>query len=252
MKISIVTVCFNSENTIEDTIKSVLNQSYENIEYIIIDGNSTDKTKDIIKKYINNIDIFISESDAGIYFAMNKGISAATGEFIGFLNSDDIFASENIIKSIAELILSNQLDVIYGNLQIVKRDNLDFVIRNFLPGKHTDGLCLKGWHPPHPTLYVRRNIMIELNGFDTRYKLQSDIDFMLKLFEIKKVKSFYCDLLFVKMRNGGTSTSSLSNIIFGNIEAFISFRRNQLGSGFFYVFMKIANKFKQFELKKIC
>lgn len=205
MKISLITVCYNSEKTIEDTIKSVLKQTYKNYEYIIIDGKSKDNTLNIIKLYEKKFDNklkYISESDKGLYDAMNKGIKIATGDIIGILNSDDILYDENVFQKIIDNI--DNYDGVYSNLVLMNND-FTKVTRNF---KSKEAALKKGWHPPHPTLYLKKEIYNKYGNYNLDYKIAADLDFMYRILN-NKVRLKYVDTCFVKMRTGGASTNGL-------------------------------------------
>lgn len=245
MKISIITVCFNSGLTIADCIKSVISQNYIDIEFIVVDGMSTDSTNIIINSFRSNISKYVSEPDLGIYDAMNKGISLSTGDVIGFLNSDDVFDNPNVIADIASEF-QNGVDVVYGDLVLVEKGDLTKIIRYWRPGEYAPGACLKGWMPPHPTLYVRRSILLSVGCFNLQYKLQSDVDLIFRLFEIFKVKTKYVGSIFVRQRFGGATTGSLKNILKGNYEAALSYRRNGFGFPFLFIICKIFNRIPQY------
>ena len=205
MKISLITVCYNSEKTIEDTIKSVLKQTYKNYEYIIIDGKSKDNTLDIIKLYEKKMGKklkYISESDKGLYDAMNKGIKLATGDIIGILNSDDILYDENVFQKIIDNI--DNYDGVYSNL-VLMNDNFTKVTRNF---KSKEATLKKGWHPPHPTLYLKKEIYNKYGNYNLDYKIAADLDFMYRILNNNVILK-YVDTCFVKMRTGGASTNGL-------------------------------------------
>lgn len=205
MKITLITVCYNSEKTIKDTIESVLKQTYKNYEYIIVDGNSKDKTLDIIKSYekkFNNNLKYISESDKGLYDAMNKGIKLATGDIIGILNSDDILYDENVFQKIIDNFEEN--DGVYSNLVLMNED-FTKITRNF---KSKELSKKKGWHPPHPTLYLKKEIYEKYGNYNINYKIAADLDFMYRIIN-NNVKLKYIDTCFVKMRTGGASTNGL-------------------------------------------
>ena len=251
MKISIITVCFNSEKTILDAINSVKSQNYELIEYIVIDGKSKDQTLQIINSNSKKIDKFISEPDLGIYDAMNKGIHLASGEIVGFLNSDDIYYDTRVVKRIANAFMRDpSIDAVYGDLLMVSANNLSNIIRYWKPGVYRHGLCLSGWTPPHPTFYVKRNILLNAGGFDLRYKLQSDVDLMMRLFEIVGISSHYLPSIFVRQRFGGATTGNPINILRGNLEAILSFRRNGFGLGFNFIIRKLYSRFSQFIFRR--
>jgi len=201
MKISIITVCFNSEKTIEDTIKSVLSQTYQNYEYLIIDGKSSDNTLNIVKKYeplFKGKMKWISEKDSGLYDAMNKGIKMTTGDVIGILNSDDILASENIFKTVIEN-WDSKTDIIYANVMYYNND-FTKVIRDYISGtKKNDAWC-----PAHPSMYVSKNVFNIIGLYNTEYKVCADYDFMVRC-NIKNISYKYINEYFVFMRYGGTS-----------------------------------------------
>lgn len=205
MKITLITVCYNSEKTIKDTIESVLKQTYKKYEYIIVDGNSKDKTLDIIKSYekkFNNNLEYISESDKGLYDAMNKGIKLASGDVIGILNSDDILYDENVFQKIIDNFEEN--DGVYSNLVLMNED-FTKITRNF---KSKELSKKKGWHPPHPTLYLKKEIYEKYGNYNINYKIAADLDFMYRIIN-NNVKLKYIDTCFVKMRTGGASTNGL-------------------------------------------
>ena len=250
MKISIITVSFNSASTIRETLSSVAIQVYRNIEYIIVDGQSTDDTLKIIGEYRDLIDKIVSEPDIGIYHAMNKGINLATGNIIGFLNSDDVFYDEFVIEKIANKFFEEvNLDAVYGDLLICQKNNTNKVIRYWMPGQYLDGLSLKGWMPPHPTFYVKRDILLKSQGFDLSYCYAADVDLMIRLFEIKKITAIYLPEILVKMRWGGATTGNIFNIIRGNLEAVNSIKKNGFNVSYLYIFRKVLLRIKQFFLR---
>ncbi len=246
MKISIITVTYNSNNTLKSTIDSIQNQTArKNIEYIIIDGKSTDGTIDLLKENNSLIDKWISESDKGIYDAMNKGLKMATGDWVGYLHADDILANNTIIEQILKAISENNINTLYGNLNYVQANNIDNTIRHWKSQTFKPSLLKRGWMPPHPTLYVDRELFIKLGGFDTQYTIAADYDFILRLFSCKETKSFFLDQLIVKMRMGGASNQSLSNIIRKSKEDYLALKRNNIG-GIVSLFIKNASKLNQF------
>jgi len=218
MKISIITVSYNSTNTISHTIESVLNQTYKNVEYIIVDGGSTDGTTDIIQSFGENFLTYISEPDKGIYDALNKGLRMAKGDVIGFLHADDVFAGTDVLQSIAEVFQTYNPDSCYGDLAYVKKGNIEKAIRLWRPGKYKEAKMKSGWMPPHPTFYLKRSLYEKFGGFNLDYKISSDYDLLLRLLGKKKISTFYLPILMVKMRVGGTSNRSLKNIIHKTVE----------------------------------
>jgi glycosyltransferase involved in cell wall biosynthesis len=246
MKISIITVCYNSEKYIESAINSVLSQDYTDIEYIIIDGNSQDQTKEIIKKYLDRIHKFISEPDKGIYDAMNKGLNLATGEIIGFLNSDDLYIDNTIITQVVASFRQSNCDILYGDLYYVKADNPDIIIRKWKTKSFKNESFKRGWHPPHPTFIVRKNIYLKYGYFNCQFKLAADFELMLRFLEKYKVKSTYLCKSIVKMRLGGTTNKNIKNIIIQNIECYKAFIINDLDVSIIYPLYRLLPKIKQF------
>jgi glycosyltransferase involved in cell wall biosynthesis len=214
--ISIITVVYNGENTIRDTIESVLSQDLPNLEYIIIDGKSSDSTVDIIKSYGNQITRFLSEQDGGIYDAMNKGIRLATGDIIGILNSDDLYANNQILSEVAQKFNCNTIDAVYGDLVYVDGNDLGRIRRNWKAGEYQEGLFLWGWMPPHPTFFIRKE-WYEKHG-DYRLDLGSaaDYELMLRMIHKHKANPSYIPEVMVRMRVGGISNSKLKNRIDAN------------------------------------
>lgn len=246
MKISIITVVYNNRETIKDAINSVLNQTYKNIEYIIIDGKSTDGTVEIIKSYGDKINKFISEKDKGIYDAMNKGIKLATGDIIGILNSDDFYSSDKILEIVANEFKNKNIDCLYGDLEYVDSKNINKVVRYWKSKPYKEGLFKKGWHPPHPTFFVKRKYYEKYGLFNIDFKIAADYELMLRFLEKYKLKSNYIPEIFVKMRIGGESNKSLSNIIKANIESYKAWKVNDLYINPLMIMLKPISKILQF------
>ncbi len=224
MKISLITVSYNSEKTIKDTLESVLNQSYDNYEYIVIDGKSNDNTISIVKEYekkFNSKLKYISEKDKGIYDAMNKGIKIASGDIIGILNSDDVLAHKNVFKNIVENI--NENDGIYSNLLMLD-ENLNKPYRLFKSKKVSKKL---GWHMPHPTLYLKKDVYKRCGNFNINYKIAADLDFMLRIINSSLKLKYYNDF-FVYMRSGGASTAGLKGYYKNFKESYNVLRKNKI------------------------
>lgn len=225
MKISIITVSFNSESTIRHTIESVLNQNYNNIEYIIIDGGSNDQTISIIKEYENRINKFVSEKDEGIYDAFNKGISFATGDVIGIINSDDIYFSNDIISKIANKFKNHTIDSLYGDLVYINKVESNDYVRYWKSSNFTNNSFISGFHPPHPTFFVKKSVYEKHGNFDTTIKISSDFDLMLRFLEVYKISTLYLNEPLVKMLIGGESGKNFKNIYIGNQAIFKSFQK---------------------------
>jgi len=245
MKVSIITATYNAEKTIESAINSVMNQTYSNIEYIIIDGGSSDKTLQIIDQYKSNISKIISESDQGIYDALNKGIKHATGDVVGFLHADDLFENNNTIALIANEFRSNQFDAVYGDLEYVNHQNPDKIIRYWRSKSYKSTLLREGWMPPHPTLFIKKEVYHEIGLFDTSYKISADYEFILRFFSNSKFRSKHLPLVITKMRVGGTSNKSIGNIILKSKEDLRALKRNKVG-GVITLFWKNISKLPQF------
>lgn len=249
-KISIITVCFNSEKTIKKTLKSVQNQKYNKIEHVIIDGKSNDKTLSIVKKF-QHIKKIISEKDHGIYYAMNKGLKIATGEIIGFLNSDDFYANNNVLKNVSKLFKEDpRLEACYADLVYVNALDTSKIIRFWKSDYFVQGAFSKGWCPPHPTFFVKKSVYEQHGNFDTNYKLASDAELMMRFMEVKKIKVKYEPKLWVKFRIGGVSNKSLKNITIQNIEVLKALKNHGLKFNYItFFFKKLILKIKQFVQK---
>ena len=244
MKISIITVTYNSAATIRDTLESVKKQDYPNIEHIIIDGASTDNTLQIVKEY-PSVSRIVSEPDCGIYDAMNKGIKIATGNIIGILNSDDIFADNSIIGDVAKVFERTEIDAVYGNLSYFRSGEEDKVVRLWRTKPYYERFFEDGELPPHPTLYVRKEIYDEIGVFRTDYKIAADIEFMLRLLKVKKAQSFFLDKIMVKMRLGGESTSGLKSYWTVTLETKRLWAENGLTYPFKLYFIRPLKKIQQ-------
>jgi glycosyltransferase len=243
-------VCWNAAATIEDTLKSVLAQDYPNVEYLIVDGASTDDTLAIIERYRRErpdcVKRVISEPDRGQYDSMNKGIAAATGDVLGFLHADDFFASPSTVSKIAAAFQQQQVDCVYGDLNFVRAADTSVVTRRWRSEPYEQGASLRGWHPPHPTLYIKRSIFLRMQGFSLRYKIASDVDFMTRLFECERATSFHVPEVLVVMREGGASNKNLRNIARANWESWIAARRAGLKVSPLYMVRKPLSRVKQF------
>lgn len=247
MKISIITVVYNNERTIEDAITSVLNQSYHDIEYIIVDGDSKDSTVEIIRKYESKISKFISERDKGIYDAMNKGIMLATGDVIGILNSDDLYADSDVIADIMDSFIRDQdLALLYGDLVYVAVDNTDKIVRKWRAGDYYSDFFENGNVPPHPALFVKKDVYETCGLFNLDFKLAADYDFMLRAFKKFGNKSLHIERLMVRMRLGGATNQSLRNILDGNKEILSSWMKNGLKAPWKLMPLRIFKRLMQF------
>jgi glycosyltransferase involved in cell wall biosynthesis len=247
MKISVITVAFNAEQTIADAIESVASQNYSNVEHIVIDGASTDGTVDIIRRYTDQLAKVVSEPDQGIYDAMNKGIKLATGDVIGLLNADDVFQDESVLQQVALAHADQELDAVYADLVYVKRETLQQVTRNWRSRTHHKGMCFKGWMPAHPTFYVKKRVYQNVGLYNTKLQFQSDLEFCARAFELHKISSAYVPRLWVRMRQGGATNNSLKNIMRGNWESYLALRKlGMRRDPLSYFAIKFSSKLSQF------
>ena len=232
MKISIITTTYNSDSTLKDTIESVLKQTYQNIEYIIIDGASKDNTTSIIKEYELQFGSrlkWISEHDKGLYDAMNKGIYMATGDVIGILNSDDFFTSNNVLQEIATTFKKNkELDAIYGDIHFVNPDNLQKCVRYYSSKVFKRGLMRLGFIPAHPSFYIRRECFDKYGLYKTDYKIAADFEFLLRVIYKQKIRTKYLPMDMVTMRTGGASTSGIKSYVGIMKEHLRAFKENEI------------------------
>jgi len=246
LKISIITITFNSESTIEQTIQSVVNQSYPDIEYIIIDGKSTDNTLQIIEKYRSKIHIVVSEKDKGLYDALNKGIKLATGDVIGFLHSDDFYINFEVIQKYADTFIKNKVDAVYSDLYYVDKNATDKIIRKWKSGSYHSKAFLNGWMPPHPTFFVKKELYTKYGSFNLDFKSAADYELMLRFIHKHKISLGYLPEYTVKMRVGGKSNVSAKNRIAANLEDRMAWKTNGLKPRFYTLYLKPLRKLLQF------
>lgn len=245
MTITIITATYNSAASIEDCIKSVVSQTYKDIEYILIDNCSTDNTIDIARSYGEQISRIISEPDKGIFDALNKGIQIASGDYIGFLHADDFYADNKVIQKVVDLLTETKADSLYGDLQYVGQKNTNKIIRNWKAGKFTHKKLLNGWMPPHPTFFVKRSCYRKFGLFKLDYKIAADYELMLRFLGKHKISTCYLNKIMVKMRTGGTSNKSLKNIIQKSTEDLKAIKENNIGN-YYTLVLKNLRKVNQF------
>ncbi len=252
IKISIITATWNCDKTLQTCIDSVKNQIYTNREHIIIDGASKDETFNIIINNINNISNFLSEPDSGIYDALNKGINLATGDIIGFLHSDDVYASVETLATIAKAFDDPNVCAVYGNLEYLSQVDEGKVIRRWISKQFNVSDLNWGWMPPHPTLYVRREWYSKINNFDINYTIAADYLSILQLFSNADFYAKYIPDVLIKMRLGGASNKSFESILRKTIEDWHALRScnfSFLGS-LVAITIKNLSKIKQFKINK--
>jgi glycosyltransferase involved in cell wall biosynthesis len=251
LKISIVTVSYNSEEYIESAIQSVLSQTYDNIEYIIIDGGSTDNTGSILNKYKKNIGIIISEPDEGIYDAMNKGYRLASGDIIGILNSDDFFYSKTTVSEIANVFNAFGVDSVHGDIRFIHPGNMQKTVRYYSSSWFSPWLFRFGMMPPHASFYARKEVFDKYGLYKTNYRMAGDFELLLRLLYVKKISTKYMDKCIVTMRTGGLSTNSLNGKKLLNQESIKACKENQVYTNYVFLLIKYLVKTIELFLHKI-
>ncbi len=242
LKLSIITVVFNGESTIADTIESVMHQTYPDVEHIIVDGQSTDGTVKVIQQYETRIGKWISGPDQGIYDAMNKGIAIASGEIIGFLNADDIYANHTVIEQVASTFEDNDFDACYGDLVYVDPCDPDTIVRYYECSEFTPDKIADGWMPAHPALFVRRQVFEAYGGFKIDYKIAGDFEFVARVFGRHRIRAIHLPVVLVKMRTGGVSTRNWKSNVLLNKEIIRACKDNGINTSTFKVYMKYPRK----------
>lgn len=245
LTISIITAVYNNKDNIQHCIESVASQTYPHIEHIVVDGKSTDGTVDIIRSCESSISRWVSEKDNGIYDALNKGISLATGNVIGFLHSDDLFENPAILEKIADVFLQTQCDAVYGNLVYVSKADTQSIVRYWQSKPFDVRRFHQGWMPPHPTLFMRKKVYEDFGTFNLKYRIASDYDLMLRTVGSGKLTCQYLPEVITRMRVGGASNKSLRNIWRKSYEDWQALRENKKG-GMLTLFLKNVSKVGQF------
>ena len=242
MKISVVTVSYNSADTIADTLRSVRDQSHDAVEHILIDGASTDQTMEQVRRHGGHLSHVVSEPDLGIYDAMNKGLRLATGDFVGFLNADDLLASRDTLALLAQAM--PDADALYGDLLYVDATRTDKIVRSWISGNYSRRRLRFGWMPPHPTFYVRRSLLAGTQ-FNQRYRIAADYDFMLRCLLRPGLRVMYVPEVLIRMRTGGASNQSLKAMWRKSREDLQVMRANKVG-GLGTLIAKNLRKLPQF------
>ena len=245
IKISLITATWNCAETISDCLDSVSKQTYRQIEHIVIDGGSKDATMNVLNARRNQISVLISEKDRGIYDALNKGVSRATGDVVGFLHADDLFADSEVLERVAKAFEDPGVCAVYGDLQYVKKSDPSRVVRYWKSSAFSSKLLRRGWMPPHPTLYVRREWYQRIGGFDIGYRISADYYSVLQLFSLPGFSATYLPFVLVKMRLGGASNKSIKNLLIKSREDLSALERSGVG-GLGTLFCKNVSKLGQF------
>ena len=248
MRVSIITPVYNRIKTFESCLKSIHSQTYPHIEHIIIDGGSTDGTVGVIKKYEDKIASWVSEPDNGLYEAMNKGIKAATGDIIGILNSDDMYADNSVIESVVRTITENNVDSCYGDLVYVDSDDTARIKRQWKAGEYKKEKFKTGWMPPHPTFFVKKEMYERYGYLNLNFPLAADYELMLRFLYKHEISTTYIPKVLVKMRTGGTSNPGLYTLK-AILENYRAWKVNGLNPNLLTFLLKPLSKIRQFRIK---
>ena len=249
MKISIITVCYNSEKTIEKTINSVLSQNFKNFEYIIIDGGSTDGTLKIIEKFKNKIHKIVSEKDNGIFDAINKGINFANGDIISVIHSDDLFFDNDVLDNVSKSFIANpNLECLIGTT-LIKKIGSNSVLRKYNPDFFKKWMLYLGYSPPHPSTYIKKSVYDKYGLYKLNYQIAGDFEFFLRIFLKFNVSFKTIDEKFVIMYMGGKSTASINSNLISNREILKSFKENKIYSNWLFILVRFPIKLLQFILR---
>ncbi len=244
--ISIITVAFNSENTIQNTIESIFNQTYQHIEYILVDGGSTDGTKDIIRFYENKINCYISEPDQGIYDAMNKGIKLASGDIVGILNADDLFYDHSILEKIVKEFNDADIDAVYGDVQFFHLEKQNKIVRYYSSKRFKPYKFKYGIMPAHPSFYAKRELFDKFGFYKIDYQIAADFELLLRFIYKNNIKCRYLEQAFVSMRPGGISNRSFKSNWILNKEILRACSENGVKTNYFYIYSKYFRKIFEF------
>jgi glycosyltransferase involved in cell wall biosynthesis len=229
IQITIVTAVFNRARTVRAAIESVQSQTHRDVQHVVVDGASNDGTLAVLHACVSPSTTLISEPDTGIYDALNKGLALATGDVIGVMHSDDFFADERVLSDVASSFADPDVDAVYGDLDYVDAMNPAHVVRHWRAGHYLPQQLAWGWMPPHPTMFVRRSLIERWGGYDTRYRIAADYDWMLRYLGHGKIRPMYVPRVLVKMRTGGASNQSLQKIARKSWEDWLIMRRNRIG-----------------------
>jgi glycosyltransferase involved in cell wall biosynthesis len=246
MKISIITVCFNSSETIAQTLRSVREQTHNDIEHIVIDGKSTDNTLEIVAAQGQHVAKLVSEKDSGIYEAMNKGIQLATGDVVAFLNADDCYKSSGVLERVATVMQAEQLEAYYGDVEFFRSDLQDRVVRRYNSGLFTVDRLSWGIMPAHPALFVRKELFDRFGNFRTDYKICGDFEFVARIFRQKNLRQRYSPEVLVRMRMGGVSTSGWRATLQINNEKMRACRENSIPTSWLKMLRRFPLKALEF------
>lgn len=246
MKISVITVCFNSAQTIESTLCSVATQANAEVEHIVVDGASTDKTVTILQSYLDQLARVISEPDRGIYDAMNKGVRVATGDVIGFLNADDVYAHQNVLATVAEVMTREHLDAMFGDVEFFRPGSPIRTFRRYSSARFRPDRIAWGWMPAHPALFVRREVFQQVGLFRTDYRIAGDFEFVARAFSKNRLRYRHLPQVLVRMRTGGISTGGWRNTLLLNREVLRACRENGIPTNMLKILSKYPAKLLEY------
>ena len=246
MKVSVITVCFNSAETLESTLTSVANQTGAEVEHIVVDGASTDNTATILQGHLHQLARVISEPDCGIYDAMNKGVRVATGDVIGFLNADDVYAHQNVLSTVAEIMKREHLDALFGDVEFFRPDNPGRTIRRYSSAHFRPDRIAWGWMPAHPALFVRREVFQRVGEFRTDYRIAGDFEFVARAFGKHTLRYRHLPEVLVRMRTGGISTAGWRNTLLLNREVLRACRENGIATNMLKILSKYPAKLLEY------
>jgi len=246
VKVSVITACYNRAQTIVATIDSVAGQTHRDIEHIVVDGGSTDGTLELVSGRRSSIARLITGPDKGIYDALNKGIAASTGDMIGFLHSDDVYAGSDVIQTVVEETQARSLDALYGDVVFVRTDDVDRIVRVYSSRRFRPSLIGWGWMPAHPALFVSRKLFQKFGSFKTDYEIAGDFEFVARIFAKPSFKYGYVPKVLVKMRMGGVSTKGWRNTVMVNKEILRACRENGISSNYLKLLLKYPAKALEF------
>ena len=246
LSVSIITVSYNSVETISDTINSVLSQTYQNIEYIIIDGSSADGTIELVQSFGKRISKFLTQQDNGIYDAINKGIKIATGDIIGILNSDDFFYDDFVLEKIVKSFQENEIDAVIGDVQFVDPKKSSKIVRYYSSRHFSPRKFRYGFMPAHPSFYVKRELFENLGFYKTDYKIAADYELLIRFLHVNRIKYKYLEMPFVSMRTGGVSNKSFYSNYILNKEIVRACKENGIHTNYIYIYSKYFTKIIEF------
>ncbi len=246
MKISVITVCFNSAQTIESTLRSVANQADAEVEHIVVDGASTDNTATILQGHLHQLARVISEPDCGIYDAMNKGVRVATGDVIGFLNADDVYAHQNVLATVAEIMEREHLDALFGDVEFFRPGSQIRTLRHYSSARFRPDRIAWGWMPAHPALFVRREVFHQVGLFRADYRIAGDFEFVARAFGKNRLRYRHLPQVLVRMRTGGISTGGWRNTLLLNREVLRACRENSIPTNMLKILSKYPAKLLEY------